>query len=319
MGEDGGTPGRLHSEGSWPARVGERVVRKLVLNAIKWAASPEALAWRRQSEAYFQVLHKLGVWNEANFRQGQLLRLRRSLHVCCPLSRDKLLRVVRGRASDRSGPAPARGGFRGRRQSEVLLITKGHAFDREPFFQLFDHPPVARPRDGRTRAACAELFFVQRWRKSTTCSCLRPQRKQADRRHPRVDKAGKPGAKQRRQSGIHVEPSTAIWGRIEALLRQGKPVIFLHMRPHRGSTLAEFTEVMGIACDWGQPLRVRGVDHPKSGFPDTKHASRWSTRRTLSLKGWRWLRNRDEAYNCPSSRTRCIRCCAPISCRKTSN
>ena len=28
---------------------------------------------------------------------------------------------------------------------------------------------------------------------------------------------------------------------------------------------------MGIACDWGQPLRVRGVDHPKSGyFQNTK-------------------------------------------------
>ncbi|MEO5739156.1 MAG: hypothetical protein ABIS29_00995, partial [Vicinamibacterales bacterium] len=54
-------------------------------------------------------------------------------------------------AGRQGGPAPAapgstmaqgRGGFGGGGNLKVLLITKGHAFDREPFFQLFDQPPV---------------------------------------------------------------------------------------------------------------------------------------------------------------------------------
>ena len=67
-------------------------------------------------------------------------------------------------------------------------------------------------------------------------------------------------------------PPADLVANTKALLRQGKPMIFLH---HASASWAhswpEFTEVMGIACDWGQPLRVRGVDHPKSGyFQNTK-------------------------------------------------
>ena len=36
------------------------------------------------------------------------------------------------------GQAPARGGFGGGGNIKVLLVTKGHPFDREPFFLTFD-------------------------------------------------------------------------------------------------------------------------------------------------------------------------------------
>ena len=52
------------------------------------------------------------------------------------------------------------GGFGGGGNTKVLLITKGHAYDREPFYQLFDQPPVgASARWTHVEQPAAEIFF----------------------------------------------------------------------------------------------------------------------------------------------------------------
>ena len=79
-------------------------------------------------------------------------------------------------------------------------------------------------------------------------------------------------------------------------------MIFLH---HASASWAhswpEFTEVMGIACDWGQPLRVRGVDHPKSGyFQNTKQRITVVDKAHPITQGLGdGFEIVDESYNCP--------------------
>jgi len=58
---------------------------------------------------------------------------------------------------------------------------------------------------------------------------------------------------------------------------------------------------MGVACDWGQPLRVRGVDHPKSGyFQNTKQRITVVDKAHPITQGLgEGFEIVDEAYNCP--------------------
>ena len=97
-------------------------------------------------------------------------------------------------------------------------------------------------------------------------------------------------------------PPADLVANTKALLRQGKPMIFLH---HASASWAhswpEFTEVMGIACDWGQPLRVRGIDHPKSGFfQNTKQRITVVDKAHPITQGLGdGFEIVDESYNCP--------------------
>ena len=97
-------------------------------------------------------------------------------------------------------------------------------------------------------------------------------------------------------------PPADLVANTKALLRQGKPMIFLH---HASASWAhswpEFTEVMGIACDWGQPLRVRNIDHPKSGyFQNTKQRITVVDKAHPITQGLGdGFEIVDEAYNCP--------------------
>ena len=188
-------------------------------------------------------------------------------------------------------PAPARGGFGGGGTIKVMLFTKGHAYDREPLYQLFDQPPVgASARWTHVEQPAAEIFFDPALAKDYDVFVFYDiNGNQPDRRKPRVDKAGKPATNKDGSPALTWDPPPAdLVANTKALLRQGKPMIFLH---HASASWAhswpEFSEVMGIACDWGQPLRVRGVDHPKSGyFQNTNRPSPWSTRLTRSRRGW---------------------------------
>ncbi|HUP39007.1 MAG TPA: ThuA domain-containing protein [Vicinamibacterales bacterium] len=162
------------------------------------------------------------------------------------------------------------GGFGGGGNTKVLLITKGHAFDREPFFQLFDQPPVGTSaRWTHVEQPAAEIFFEPALAKDYDVFVFYDLNgNQGDRRKPRVDKAGKPVLNKDGSPAFTWEPPPAdLVANAKALLRQGKPMVFLH---HASASWAhswpEFQEVMGISCDWGQPIRARGIDHPKSGF-----------------------------------------------------
>ena len=62
-------------------------------------------------------------------------------------------------------------------------------------------------------------------------------------------------------------PSAELQKGFPALLQQGKGMVFTHHSlaswPH---SWPEYIEVMGGACDWGNSITTRGVQHPQSGF-----------------------------------------------------
>ena len=73
-----------------------------------------------------------------------------AITVCAlPLVADQAPATPGGPAPAAQAPAAPQGrggggGFGGGGNLKVLLITKGHAYDREPFYQLFDQPPACR-------------------------------------------------------------------------------------------------------------------------------------------------------------------------------
>jgi type 1 glutamine amidotransferase len=196
------------------------------------------------------------------------------------------------------------GGFGGGGSTKVLLITKGHAYDREPFYQLFDQAPVgATSRWTHVEQPAAEIFFDPALAKDYDVFVFYDINGSGERRKPRLDKTGKPVLNKDGSPAFTWDPPPAdLVANTKALLRQGKPMIFLH---HASASWAhswpEFTEVMGIACDWGQPLRVRNIDHPKSGFfqrtnqtitvVDKAHPITQGLGDSFQIV--------DEAYNCP--------------------
>jgi type 1 glutamine amidotransferase len=212
-----------------------------------------------------------------------------------------------GGAPAAQGPArgQGRGGFGGSGDLKVLLITKGHAYDREPFYQLFDQPPVgASARWTHVEQPAAEVFFDPALAKDYDVFVFYDiNGSQPDRRKPRMDKTGKPVPNKDGSPSFTWDPPPAdLVANTKALLRHGKPMIFLH---HASASWAhswpEFTEVMGIACDWGQPLRVRGVDHPKSGFfQNTKQRITVVDKAHPITQGLGdGFEIVDESYNCP--------------------
>jgi type 1 glutamine amidotransferase len=63
-------------------------------------------------------------------------------------------------------------------------------------------------------------------------------------------------------------PPAELKAEFPKLLRQGnKGFVFMH---HSNASYVhswpEYSEVVGSACDWGQPSTVRGVEHPPMGF-----------------------------------------------------
>ena len=216
------------------------------------------------------------------------------------------------------GPAPAAqapaapqgrgggggGGFGGGGNTKVLLITKGHAYDREPFYQLFDQAPVgATARWTHVEQPAAEIFFDPALAKDYDVFVFYDINGSGERRKPRLDKTGKPVLNKDGSPAFTWDPPPAdLVANTKALLRQGKPMIFLH---HASASWAhswpEFTEVMGIACDWGQPLRVRNIDHPKSGyFQNTKQRITVVDKAHPITQGLGdGFEIVDESYNCP--------------------
>ncbi len=205
------------------------------------------------------------------------------LRLLCARCRSSRARLRRDARADPPPAAPgsaaphgsgAAAGSAAAANLKVLLITKGHAYDREPFYQLFDQPPVgASARWTHVEQPAAEIFFDPALAKDYDVFVFYDINGSGDRRKPRLDKTGKPVLNKDGSPAFTWDaPPADLVANTKALLRQGKPMIFLH---HASASWAhswpEFTEVMGIACDWGQPLRVRGVDHPKSGyFQNTK-------------------------------------------------
>jgi uncharacterized protein len=147
----------------------------------------------------------------------------------------------------------------GRGPIKVLLVTKGHAYDRAPFFALFDalgetitwthvEQPAAQEFWNPRLAANYDVFVY-------------------------YDAYGRGNQFTTLPDGSRVwdAPPPEARANFAELLRQGKGMVFFHHSISAWSqSWPEYMEVVGGACDWSIPVRVGGVDYPLSGFrPDT--------------------------------------------------
>ena len=215
------------------------------------------------------------------------------------------LPLIADQAPAAGGRGGGRGGFGGSGNLKVLLITKGHPYDREPFYQLFDQPPIGMSaRWTHVEQPAAEVFFDPYNAKDYDVFVFYDlDGSQGTRRKPAVGKDGKPILNKDGSPAYAWDPPAPDLQRnIRALLTQGKPMVFLH---HSIASWAhswpEFTEIVGGACDWGQPLKVRGMEHPKSGyFQNTKqHITVVDKAHPITQGLGDGFDLVDEAYSCP--------------------
>ena len=169
-----------------------------------------------------------------------------------------------GAPAARGGGNPPQGG---RVPIKVMVVTKGHTYDREPFFQMWDswgsditwshveHPAA----DAMLSPKYSKLFDVYAF---------------FDIGGPGVGSRGgqppaniPPGAFKTANNRYYPPPSEQLKTEFPKLLREGKGFVFLH---HASAawlhTWPEYSEVVGGACDWYAPNRVRGIDHPNHGY-----------------------------------------------------
>ena len=188
-------------------------------------------------------------------------------------------------AQDRAGGAPpaagqgrggGRGGGGGRGMAQggsgpirMLLITKAHPYEREPFYQMFDalgaditwmhvdHP-------------AAEVFMTPKYAdRYDVLTFYDMNGAQADLGRSRRVPVNPPNpAVWPNGTKIEVNPPSAdLQKGFPELLRQGKGIVFFHHALASWiHSWPEYVEVMGGACDWGNPINIRGIQHPQSGF-----------------------------------------------------
>jgi uncharacterized protein len=138
---------------------------------------------------------------------------------------------------------------------QVMLITKGHPFDREPFYLMFDSfgkeitwTHVEYP--------AAEVFFDP----------VRAERYDVLVFYDMYGKGPKPGATSPSET-INLEPSPAVKKGMKALLRRGKGMLFFHHAVGSWVLWPEYHEILGAAAEFGGlPLKVRGKEFPYSGY-----------------------------------------------------
>jgi type 1 glutamine amidotransferase len=136
---------------------------------------------------------------------------------------------------------------------KVALITKGHAYDREGLNLLFDslgediswshveHPAAALLWEPKS----SELFDVFVFFDA-------------------------PGRQQRKGAGGAVsydDPGADAKKNLPALMQAGtKGWVFLHHSiASWNHTWPEYSEMVGGACDWGNPVTFKGKEYPNSG------------------------------------------------------
>ncbi|WP_419813719.1 ThuA domain-containing protein [Glacieibacterium sp.] len=152
--------------------------------------------------------------------------------------------------------APPRMPQGGRGPIRVLVITKGHEFEREQFNQMLDslgdditythvdHPAadlLMNPTAGKNFDVY--LFYD----------------------------LGGPGVRTPRADGtidrVYPNPSPQLKRDFPALLKAGKGMVFMHHASAAWAhTWPEYSEVIGGACDWYAPITVRGILDPRHGY-----------------------------------------------------
>jgi uncharacterized protein len=139
---------------------------------------------------------------------------------------------------------------------QVLLITKDHPYDREPFYQLFDSfgkeitwthvdHPAAQVFFDPDLAAPFDVFVV-------------------------FDMIGR--SRKARPDGtfetVNLEPSPALKKGMRALLQKGKGMVFFHHAIGSWVAWPEYPEILGGGSEFnafpGLPLKLRGKEYPYS-------------------------------------------------------
>jgi type 1 glutamine amidotransferase len=180
------------------------------------------------------------------------------------------LMAQRGAAAPAAGQAAApRVTQGGTGPIRMLLITKAHPYEREPFYQMFDSfgqdvtwMHVDHP--------AAEAFMTPKYSSMYDVLVFYDMNgAQADLGRSRQVPVNPPNpALWPRGTKIQVDPpSDNLKKGFPALLQQGKGIVFFHHALASWiHSWPEYVEVMGGACDWGNPINIRGVQHPQSGF-----------------------------------------------------
>lgn len=140
----------------------------------------------------------------------------------------------------------------------VMLITKGHAFNRAPFFAMFDALGDAITWTHVEHPAAHEFWAPEL----------------ADDYDVFVyyDMAGR-GGRNADGTPIDITPTPKMKANMEALLKKGKGMVFFHHALASWvHTWPEYIEIMGGAADWGRTIKnVRGKDYEFSGYrPNTR-------------------------------------------------
>ncbi len=173
------------------------------------------------------------------------------------------------------GAAPAARGGRGggvpqggRGPIKVMVVTKGHTYDREPFFQMFDswgnditwshveHPAA----DVMLSPKYSKLFDVYAFFDIGGAGMGTSRDGKPPANIP-------PGSFKTANNRYYPPPSEQLKTEFPKLLREGKGFVFLHHASAAWThTWPEYSEVVGGACDWYAPQRVRGLDNPNHGY-----------------------------------------------------
>jgi uncharacterized protein len=203
-----------------------------------------------------------------------------------------------------AGAAPARVTQGGTGPVRMLLITKAHPYDREPFYQMFDsmgsditwmhvdHPAAERLMTPKFSSMYDVLVFYDM------------DGAQADLGRSRQVPVTPPNpAMWPRGTKIQVDPpSEDLKKGFPALLQQGKGIVFFHHALASWiHSWPEYVEVMGGACDWGNPINIRGVQHPQSGFfgMTPQHITVVDKAHPITQGLGDGFDITDEAYSCP--------------------
>ena len=187
----------------------------------------------------------------------------------------------------RTGPARMPQGGRG--PIKVLVITKGHEFEREPFFTI--RCLARRHRRGLT------------WSNLAADKLMNPTDAKDYDVYLFYDLGG-PGVATTKPDGtrerVYPEPSPQLKEDFEAMVKAGKGMVFLH---HAAAAWAhhwpEYSEVIGGACDWYAPVTVRGIVDPGHGFYGNTKQQHVAGRATAST-GTDAVHSRPSRRTCPS-------------------
>jgi trehalose utilization protein len=140
----------------------------------------------------------------------------------------------------------------------VLLITKGHFFDRQGLMEMFD-------RFGRevvwthVEHPAAQVFYNQKNAANYDVLAFydAPGRVDANGQRPAMGADGKP---------IYDDAPAASKVDFAQMLMAGKGLVFLHHSIAAWThTWPEYQEVVGGACDWNSEIALRKEPFPRSG------------------------------------------------------